>query len=157
MVTRRGFTVEDLVSAVAGGNVTAVKVVLASVATALAGYQVLLMTVGYGWVRVPFLAPSVASTAHRAVGGTIVVLVAIVGAACLVVHGVEDSVRTGAPGPEARAAWHSAVSIALVGLLTVKLLVLHVWRRLDRLLPTLGIGVLTLFVATWLTSAGAFL
>lgn len=148
---------EDLVSAVAGGNVTAVKVALTSIATALAGYQVLLMSVGYGWVRVPFLAPGPASSAHRAVGGTIVVLVVVVGAACLAVHGFEDSVRTGAPGPEARAAWHSAVSLALAAVLSAKLLVLHVWRRLDRALPALGVSVLTLFVATWLTSAGAFL
>ena len=50
-----------------------------------------------------------------------------------------------------------AVSVALVVLLTTKLLVLHRWRRFDRALPALGIGVLTLFVGTWLTSAGAFL
>lgn len=148
---------EDLVSSVAGGNITAVKVMLTSIVTALAVYQVLLMAVGYGWVRVPFLAPASASTAHRAVGGTIVVVTVLVGAACLAVHGFEDSVRAGAPGPESRAAWHSAVSVALVVLLATKLLVLHVWRRLDRALPALGIGVLTLFVATWLTSAGAFL
>lgn len=148
---------EDVVASVAGGNVTAVKIVLTSVVTALAAYQVLLMAVGYGWVRVPFLAPASASTAHRAVGGAIVVLTVVVGAACLAVHGFEDSVRDGAPGPEARAAWHGVVSVVLVALLTTKLLVLHRWRRFDRALPALGVGVLTLFVATWLTSAGAFL
>jgi hypothetical protein len=149
--------VEDVVVALSGGNVTAVKIMLTSIVTALAAYQVLLMSVGYGWVRVPFLAPATASTAHRAVGGTIVVLTLVVGAACLAVHGFEDSVRDGAPGPESRAAWHSAVSVALVVVLTTKLLVLHVWGRFERALPALGIGVLALFVATWLTSAGAFL
>ena len=39
---------EELVEDLARGNVTEVKIVLASVALALAGYQVLLMAVGYG-------------------------------------------------------------------------------------------------------------
>ena len=148
---------EDLFTSVAGGNITAVKVMLTSVVTALAAYQVLLMSVGYGWVRLPFLAPASASSAHRAVGGTIVVLTLVVGAACLAVHGFEDSVRPGAPGPDARAGWHSAVSVGLVVVLATKLLVLHAWRRFEAALPALGIGVLMLFIATWLTSAGAFL
>jgi hypothetical protein len=156
-VVRQRLSVEDLLSTVAGGNVTAVKVMLTSIVTALATYQVLLMAVGYGWIRLPFLAPASASTVHRAVGGTIVILTAVVGLACLAVHGFEDSVRAGAPGPDARAGWHSVVSVVLVLVLTLKLLVLHVWRHLERALPTLGISVLALFVATWLTSAGVFL
>jgi hypothetical protein len=149
--------VEDLAERLTGGYPTAVKIVLASVVTALAIYQVLLMAVGYGKVRLPSLSARNASAAHRAVGDAIVVLVVVVGALCLAVFGVEDSVAEGAPGPEDRAGWHSAASAALVGVLALKLAVLHRWRSLSRFLPVLGISVLTLFVLTWLTSAGAFL
>jgi hypothetical protein len=40
--------VEDLVESVTRGNVTEVKVVLASVAVALGAYQLVLIAVGYG-------------------------------------------------------------------------------------------------------------
>ncbi len=148
---------EDLVRTLVAGNVTAVKIVLTSVVTALALYQVALMAVGWGTVRLPVLDAATASAAHRAVGDAIVVLVVLVGVACLAVHGVEDSVREPAPGPEQRAAWHAAASVALAGALGLKLLVLHVWRAAGRFLPLLGVTVLALLVATWLTSAGAFL
>ena len=46
---------EDLVEDLTRGNVTEVKVVLASVVAALAVYQVVLMSVGYGKLRPPFL------------------------------------------------------------------------------------------------------
>lgn len=148
---------EDLLEQVTGGHVTAVKIVLASAMMALAVYQVLLMAVVYGKLRLPFLRPEGASAAHRAVGDTIVALVVVVGLACLAVYGVEDSVREGTPGPDARASWHVAASFALAAVLGLKLLVLHRWRRLSGFLPLLGVSVLTLFFATWLTSAGAFL
>jgi Family of unknown function (DUF6529) len=60
--------VEDLIESVTRGNVTQVKVVLASVVVALAVYQVLLMAVGYGKLHLPFLRPRAASLAHRAAG-----------------------------------------------------------------------------------------
>ena len=47
---------EDLVQTLTRGNATEVKVVLASVAAALAGYQLLLIAVTYGKLRLPFLA-----------------------------------------------------------------------------------------------------
>src|SRR5688572_17472105 len=74
---------DDVIEAVTGGHVTAVKIVLTSVVLALAVYQVLLMAVGYGKVRPPFLSAASASAAHRTVGDTILVLVVVIGAACL--------------------------------------------------------------------------
>jgi len=149
--------VEDLVGWLVNGHVTAVKIVLTSVVTALAVYQALLMAVGYGRLRPPFLQAGPASAAHRAVGDAIVALVVLVGLACLAYYGIEDRVEDGAPGPVSRATWHVVVSFALAGVLALKLVVLHRWTAAGRFLPLLGISVLTLFVMTWLTSAGAFL
>jgi Family of unknown function (DUF6529) len=70
--------VEDLVESVTRGNVTEVKVVLASVVLALACYQLVLIAVGYGRVRLSFLEARPASAAHRAAGDAIVVMVAVV-------------------------------------------------------------------------------
>lgn len=148
---------EDVVEVVTAGHVTAVKIVLASVLLALAVYQALLMAVGYGKLRPPFLAPANASAAHRMVGDAVVVLVVVVGGFCLVAYGIEDSVREGAPGPDGRATLHVVASFALIGVLAVKLGVLHRWRRAQRFLPLLGVTVLFLFFVTWLSSAGAFL
>jgi len=65
------------------GNPTEVKTVLASVALALAVYQLVLIAVAYGKVRPGFLAAAPAGRAHRAVGDTIVVLVVITAFACI--------------------------------------------------------------------------
>jgi hypothetical protein len=75
--------VEDLVGDIARGNVTEVKVVLASVVMALACYQLFLIAVGYGRVRPSFLAARPASLAHRAVGDALVVMVVVVALMCL--------------------------------------------------------------------------
>jgi hypothetical protein len=149
--------VEHLIETMTAGHVTAVKIVLTSVMLALAIYQAVLMAVGYGKVRPPFLTSASASVTHRAVGDAIVALVVVVGLFCLGYYGIEDSVRDGAPGPEGRATLHVTASFALVGVLAVKLLVLHRWERAQRFLPLLGVSVLTLFFVTWLSSAGAFL
>lgn len=148
---------DDAVEMVTGGHVTAVKIVLASVLLALAVYQVMLMVVGYGLVRTPFLSAASASVAHRAVGDTIVVLVLLVGAACLAYYGIEDSAEDGTPGPEVRVTVHVVAGFTLAGVLALKLLVLHRWRRAQRLLPLLGVSVLALLFVLWLSSAGAFL
>lgn len=148
---------EDLVTQATGGHVTAVKIVLTSVLLALAAYQALLMAVGYGRVRPPFLGAVSASVAHRTVGDAIVVMVLVVGALCLAYYGIEDSVRDGAPGPESRVTLHVVASFALVAVLGLKLVVLHRWRRAQRFLPLLGTAVLALFLVTWWSSAGAFL
>jgi hypothetical protein len=149
--------VEDLIEAVTGGQATAVKIVLASVLLALAVYQAMLMAVGYGKVRLPFLTPVSASEAHRAVGDAILVLVLLVGAACLGYYGIEDRVRDGAPGPDGRVTLHVIAGFALVAVLGLKVVVLHAWHRAQRLLPVLGLSVLSLLFVTWLSSAGAFL
>jgi hypothetical protein len=49
--------VEDLLETVTRGNVDEVKIVLASVVAALAVYQLVLVAVGYGKLRLPFLGP----------------------------------------------------------------------------------------------------
>ena len=53
--------VEELIESVTRGNPTEVKVLLASVALALAVYQLVLIAVGYGKLRLPFLAARPAS------------------------------------------------------------------------------------------------
>jgi hypothetical protein len=57
---------EDLVERLTRGNVTEVKVMLTSVALALAAYELVLISVGYGKVRPRFLEPRPAARAHRA-------------------------------------------------------------------------------------------
>lgn len=148
---------DDLVETVTAGHVAAVKIVLASVILALAFYQVLLMAVGYGKVRLPFLARASASVTHRAVGDTIVVLVVLVAVVCLAQYGIEDSVEEPAPGPDSRVTLHVVVGFALLGVLGLKLLVLHRWHRAGRFLPVLGLTALGLLSVIWLSSAGVFL
>ena len=71
---RRYGPVEDLIDSLTRGNPTEVKVVLASVVTALAVYQLVLIAVGYGKLRPPFLGARPASLAHRASGDAIVAI-----------------------------------------------------------------------------------
>jgi hypothetical protein len=66
--------IEDLIDTVTRGNPTEVKVILASVALALAVYQLVLISIVYGKLRLPFLSAPPASQAHRAVGDSIVVV-----------------------------------------------------------------------------------
>lgn len=81
---------EQVIEDLTRGNVTEVKVVLASVILALAIYQVLLAAVAYGWLRIPFLEAATASWTHRASGDAIVVLTALVATACLTYYGFEE-------------------------------------------------------------------
>ncbi len=138
--------VEDLIEALTRGNATEVKVVLASVALALAVYQLVLISVGYGKLRPRFLAPRPASAAHRAVGDTIAVVLVVVALMCVGYFGVEDG-----------AALHVAAAIALLSVLALKVAVVRRWHALGRFLPALGISVWLLLALTWLTSAGDFL
>jgi uncharacterized protein DUF6529 len=137
--------VEDLIEELTRGNVTEVKVVLATVVLALAVYQLLLAAVAYGWLRLPFLEAGTASWTHRASGDAIVVLTVLVATACLSYYGFEEG---GA---------HAIFGTLLLGILALKVLVVRVGGRLSRLLPLLGASVLALFGLTWLTSAGDFL
>jgi Family of unknown function (DUF6529) len=137
--------VEDLIEELTRGNVTEVKVVLASVVLGLAVYQVLLAAVAYGWLRLPFLQQGSASWTHRASGDTILVLTLVIAIMCIGYSGFEDG---GA---------HSIVATILLGVFATKVLVVRFGGRLGRLLPLLGVAVLILFGITWLTSAGDFL
>jgi hypothetical protein len=137
--------VEQLIEDLTRGNVTEVKVVLASVVLALAVYQLLLAGVAYGRLRLRFLEAATASWTHRASGDAIVVLTILVATACIAFYGFEDG---GA---------HAVFGCVLLGAIALKIVVVRAGGRLSRLLPVLGVSVLALFGLTWLTSAGDFL
>lgn len=136
---------ENLIEEATRGNVTEVKVVLATVVLALAAYQLLLAATAYGWVRLPFLGGETASWTHRASGDAIVVLAVLVAVACLSFYGFEEG---GA---------HTAFGCALLAVLAIKVAAVRRGGRLSALLPALGATVFVLFALTWLTSAGDFL
>lgn len=138
---------EEFVLDVTNGNVAEVKVILASVVAALAIYQLALAAVGYGKVRIPFLANPAALRAHRAVGDTILVLAFVTAGMCLSVYGFEDD-----------GGIHAVAGAIVLGVLVVKTgIVRSDSLRIGRLLPPLGIAVFVLFMITWATSAGDFL
>jgi hypothetical protein len=138
--------VGDLVETLTRGNVTEVKVILASVVLALAVYQLVLIAVGYGKARPPVLASRAAALAHRASGDVIAILMVVVAIMCISYFGVEDD-----------AGAHVVAASALLFVLALKILVLRRWHRLGRLLPLLGTCVFVLLVVTWATSAGDLL
>lgn len=136
---------EGLIEDLTRGNVTEVKVVLASVILALAGYQLLLAAVAYGWLRIPFLEAAPASWTHRASGDVILLLTVVVATMCIGYAGIEDG---GA---------HAVIATILLVLFAAKVLVVRLGGRISRLLPLLGVSLLILIGITWLTSAGDFL
>jgi small-conductance mechanosensitive channel len=137
---------EDLIETVTRGNPTEVKVILASVALALAVYQLVLISVAYGKVKPPFLGAPPASRAHRAVGDSIVAVLVVVAVMCVGYFGFEDD-----------ATLHIVAAVALLSVLALKILVVRRWHAMSRFLPALGISVWLLLALTWLTSAGDFL
>ena len=137
---------EDLIDSLTRGNPTEVKVLLASVALALAVYQLVLISVGYGKLRLPFLGARPASRAHRAVGDTIAALLVVTAVMCVGYFGFEGD-----------AAAHMVAAVALLSVLAVKIAVIRRWHAVSRFLPALGISVWLLLALTWLTSAGDFL
>lgn len=138
-------TVEQLIEDVTRGNVAEVKVVLASVVLALAGYQLLLAAVVYGRIRLPFLQPGAAAWSHRAGGDAIVFLVLAVATMCVAFYGFDEG---GA---------HTVAGCAVLALLGAKVLAVRLGGRLARLLPALGISLAAVLALAWLTSAGDFL
>jgi hypothetical protein len=127
------------------GNPTEVKVVLASVATALALYQVVLAAIVYRKLRPRFLESGAAAFTHRASGDTIAFLLIVVAIMCLSYFELEDS------------AFHAVTGFLLLVVLAMKVVVVRWWHGAGRFLPVLGITVLVLLVATWTSTAGAFL
>jgi hypothetical protein len=127
------------------GNPTEVKVVLASVATALALYQVVLAAIVYRKLRPRFLESGAAAFTHRASGDTIAFLLIVVAIMCLSYFELEDS------------AFHAVTGFLLLVVLAMKVVVVRWWHGAGRFLPVLGITVLVLLVATWASTAGAFL
>jgi hypothetical protein len=137
--------VEDLIQELARGNVTEVKVVVASIAFALAIYQLVLAAFAYGKVRWRGLGAGVASWVHRASGDVILVLVVLVAVACVSVYGFEDG---GA---------HAVFGIAVLVVLAAKVVAVRSGHRFGRALPYLGMTLFALLAAAWATSAGDFL
>jgi hypothetical protein len=123
-------------------HATEVKVVLASVATALAVYQLVLAAIGYRKLRIIDAAP--AFMAHRASGDTIAALLLVVAVLCLSYFELEDG------------AFHAVTGFLLLAVLAVKVVVIRWWHAAGRFLPALGITVFLLLVATWASTAGAY-
>jgi hypothetical protein len=140
--------VEQLIDDLTRGNVTEVKVILASAILALAVYQLLLAAVAYGWIRLPFLESAPASWVHRASGDAIVLLILAVSAMCVGYYSFDFGDDGGT---------HAIVALVLLGVVAVKILAVRVGGALGRLLPLLGVSLLALIAVTWLTSAGDFL
>ncbi len=139
---------EQLIDDVTRGNVTEVKVILATVVLALAVYQLLLAAVGYGWLKLPFLSSAPALWTHRASGDAIVLLVVAVAAMCVGYYGFEVGDDGGT---------HAIVAVGVLGVVAVKVLAVRAGGPLGRLLPLLGVSLFALLAITWLTSAGEFL
>ncbi len=144
---------EDFVEQLSRGNVEEVKVVLASVVATLAIYQVLLMAVGYGKLRLAFLGSMPASAAHRAVGDTIVLITLLIAYMCISYFGFDD----GESDEDTRAFFHATAGSMLVAVLAFKVVVVRWWHRMGHFLPVIGLTVFALFMITWLTSAGDYL
>jgi hypothetical protein len=137
---------EDIVETLTRGNVAEVKILLASIAMALALYQLVLIAVGYGKLRPRYLRARAASAAHRAAGDAIALLMLITGVMCLSVYGFEDE-----------AGVHMVAGSVLLAVLALKIAVVRRDFGLGRYLPVLGLSVFALLCVTWLTSAGAVL
>jgi len=144
--------VDDLLDSLTNGHVTAVKVVLASVAAALACYQLVLIAVGYGKLRPSFLDGRPASSAHRAVGDTTALLLVVVAAMCIGYFGFG-----GGEDEDGGATFHIVTGSALLLVLALKVAVVRWWHGLGRLLPLLGTSVFVLVGLTWASSAGDLL
>ena len=148
---------DDLIEDLTRGNVTQVKVVLASVVVALAVYQVFLMAVVYGKARLPFLKSKAASFAHRGLGDMIVAITATVAFMCVGYFEIQDGIEHASDGEEGRAAVHVVAAILLLAAIALKIVVVRWWHRMGRFLPHIGLSIFVLFVVTWVTSAGDYL
>jgi hypothetical protein len=136
---------EDLIEDLTRGNVAEVKLVLAAVAASLGVYQLALMAVGYGKLRLPVLSARAASASHRAIGDTILVLAVLVATACIAFFGFEDDYTL-----------HVVAGIGVLVVLALKVAVLRWFHGLGRLLPVLGLSVFALLALTFATSVSMY-
>ena len=148
---------DDLVDALTRGNVSQVKTVLASIVMALAVYQVFLMAVGYGKVRLSFLKGRAASFAHRSIGDSIVLITLLVAYMCLSYFEVEDGIEYARDGETARATFHVIAGFLVLGALALKIVVVRWWHSMGRFLPAIGLSIFGLLLVTWITSTGNYL
>jgi hypothetical protein len=145
---------KELLRDLTGGQVTEAKVILSSVVVVLAAYQVFLMLVGYGKIRLSFLGPGPATRVHRAVGDTLLVLAAVLAFMCVVNFGGYRGVSKVAGGTEkVRVLVHVVTGTLLLAVLFTKVAVVRLWRQLDRFLPLLGGTIFACFLVIWVTSA----
>lgn len=135
----------DLIESLARGNVPEVKAVLATVIVAVGVYQVTLMAIGYGKLRVPVLSAASAALAHRLIGPAIVAVALAVATACLAEYGLEAE--------DGADILHAVAGIGVLAALVVKVLIIRRFHGLSRALPFLGVSVLALFALVWATSA----
>lgn len=133
-------------------EITATKIVLATVVVVFALYQVGLIAVVYGWLPPTLPARRVASRAHRLVGMTTALLTVGIAITCISSYNVGDALEKGP-----RTAAHVIGGSLLLLLLAAKLVVVRRGPRQGqahgRALPVLGLSVASLFVLTWATSA----
>ena len=148
---------ESFVEELTRGNVSQVKTVLASIVLALACYQVALMAVSYGKLRVPFLKPKAASFAHRAVGDAAVAVGVFIAFLCYSYFGVGDGIEHARGEESTRATIHVVAGTLFVVAVVVKVVIVRWYRKLDRFLPAIGLSLFSLFSVAWLTSAGNYL
>jgi Family of unknown function (DUF6529) len=149
--------VEDFIEDLAQGNVTEVKVVLASIVVVLAVYQILLMAVGYGKIHLPFLESKAASFTHRSSGDTIVIITMVVAFMCIGYFEIQDGVEHADEGEQTRVLIHVVAAFLLLATFVMKIIVVRWWHRMGKFLPLLGISLFVLFFITWATSAGDYL
>ena len=148
---------DDWVDELARGNVSQVKTVLASIVVVLAFYQVFLMAVGYGKLKLPFLQGKAASFAHRSIGDSILLITVLVALMCIGYFEVGDGIEHARDEETTRATVHVVAGFSLLGVLGLKVVVIRWWHAMGRFLPHLGITVFLLFLVTWITSAGNYL
>ncbi|MDQ4094857.1 MAG: DUF6529 family protein [Actinomycetota bacterium] len=148
---------DDWVEELARGNVSQVKTALATIVVVLAFYQVFLMAVGYGKLNLPFLKGKAASFAHRSIGDSILLITVLIALMCIGYFEVGDGIEHARGEETTRATVHVVAAFALLGVLGLKVVVIRWWHSMGRFLPHLGITVFTLFLVTWITSAGNYL
>ena len=143
-LTGRPHVMDQFLIELTSNRVPEVKVVLTAVVVALAAYQIALIAVGYGKVKLPFLSSQAASFTHRTMGGTIVPVTLFVAVACLFYF--EE--------PFGEASLHGILGVLLFLVIAFKIAVLRWWKSLDRFLPLMGSSVFVLFVLTAVTAFG---